>query len=296
MDKKYITGIFIIVLIFVFIILFPPNNLLLGLVNYISENYFNIFLIDYNSPHKDQWYLNKFENTKNYNFDVVCNDKKIYNMKYWYTDMNSDITIIYFPGYKTTRAYSFGVNRSRIIPIMLDVNFASCDYRGTADINGTYTEDNMLEDSYNYIKYIIMTHKPKNIILYGFSISCNIVIGLNRLINDNSTISGIILEAPILSFSDNSSLLNSYYSNLLKYNYKFISNKQYLLDINCPIFILHSTHDPISLSINSVQLTENLVELNKKVYLNIVKKYGHNNLLKSYEIIEKMKMFINVLI
>ncbi len=291
MPSWIIIGLLILFTILViYNIYYPYNDYVLGIINYVTERGLNKNLIDYTKPNIDQYYLKSIPDTKNLTFQTSSG----YELSYWYCDKNASKTIIYFPGYGTTRAFGFNQNRIRLISKLFDINIIACDYRGTANINGKYNEDNMLQDAIEYIKYLLPTHDlaASEIILWGFSISCNILFGLYQYITDNKLrIHGLILEAPSTKFSYNQ-FTNIVMQKLINYKYKFCNKKYYTL-INSPIFIMHGVKDKIVHIKQSHELFKQLTELNKKISFNLNEICGHNALLYKESVYKDLRKFMN---
>ena len=286
-----IIGLLILITIMViYNIYYPYNDYILGSMNYITEKGLKKNLINYTTPNIDQYYLKSIPQTNNYSFIT----SKGYKLSYWYCNKHASKTIIYFPGYGTTRAFGFNENRIKLISKLFEVNVITCDYRGTADIDGTYNEMNMIEDAIEYIKYLLPIYdlSGSEVILWGFSISCNILFGLYKYLTEMKiNISGLILEAPAIRFSYNI-ITDRILRKLINYNYTF-SNPTYYNFINSPIFMMHGRKDKLVHIKQSHELFKEFIKLNKLVTINFNESCGHNALLYREPIFKDLVKFIN---
>ncbi|XP_044751076.1 lysophosphatidylserine lipase ABHD12-like isoform X2 [Coccinella septempunctata] len=134
----------------------------------------------------------------------------------------------------------------------------SFDYRGYADSSlAELTENGVVEDSVALFKYV-RNLTSSRIFFWGHSIGTGVALHTAaNLKSENMIPTGVMLEAPFTSVTDvmNESPLVKAYSWLPWFSYTIIDpmvdngfnfdSQMYILDVDCPVMIIHAKDDEI---------------------------------------------------
>ncbi len=285
-DHVYLILSSILVALTLFCLVLNPPSIWFSSMICLSLETLGFRPIDYSRPDLDQMYLDAIPNTRCIQIDSP------YQMSYWYTDVGSSTNVIYLPGLLVTRGYFFGPNLIKYISEVLECNVISFDYVGS--VGRRYSDVNMLSDALVVSQHAISLLNLDNIILFGFSLGSNVAIGLNaslKMMNINPI--GMIMVSPCIRFSMNS-IMDELYSKMIGSNCLYVRSKKLLKMISCPVFITHSTNDLLVPAQDSIDLSQSLVEIDKTVYLYIVKRRGHNYVVADPQIISSMISYISI--
>jgi pimeloyl-ACP methyl ester carboxylesterase len=166
-------------------------------------------------------------------------------------------------------------------------NVLTMDYRGFGKSTGKIiTPELFLEESllwYNYLK-----NKEENITIVGKSLGT----GLATYVASKNTVEKLILITPYDSLhkvgKDKMPLLPVNF--LMKYKVPAI---KWIKDINCPIRIIHGTHDSTILPIRAENYYNECNNQNKDVKILWLKGAEHDNLHSYPEFFKEIENYLN---
>jgi len=179
------------------------------------------------------------------------------------------IAVLYLHGVTDTRGEHHRVGLYNLLN-SLGYTVLAFDYRGFGDSTGTSTdEDTVVEDALAALRWLedwIKENKPKTqLYVWGHSMGTGIgssaMARYFRVMGPESRVKGLVLESPYNSFTD------EFIYNIEMFPYKRISQLMthppqrpshilsmfnmrfdsdiHILDIGCPVMILHAEDDPV---------------------------------------------------
>jgi len=144
------------------------------------------------------------------------------------------------------------------------------DYRTFGKSTGNLSEKALLQDADSLYNYLLKSYSEDKIIVYGRSLGTGIATKLATKYSPKM----LVLETPYYNFK---SLAKKHFPFLpvsLILRYKFPTDK-WIVNVNCPIYLIHGTSDHIV----PYQSSKKLIELiGSKGELFTIVGGGHNNL------------------
>jgi alpha-beta hydrolase superfamily lysophospholipase len=149
-------------------------------------------------------------------------------------------------------------------------DFFMMDYRGFGKSRGKRTQEKIFNDAQYIYKWLTQHYREDQIVLYGRSWGSGIAA---RIASWNRP-RLLLLDSPYFSFYYN---INRYiFFTPLRWMLRYdIRTDQYLKTVNCPVHIIHGTHDRLISFAQSEKLKALYPE---KVFLHPVEGARHNNL------------------
>jgi len=178
------------------------------------------------------------------NIKIITNDSNVLDALYYYNPKSNKL-IIHAHG-------NGGTIYGRIELIETYKQFGSVlmfDYRGYGLSTGEPSEEGLYEDILSVWRYAIkkLKFKPENIVLYGISLGCSVVLWLGKhlLKNNKKLPRGIIIESGFYNFK---TIACDYTHKNIKYfirskfnNIKYINK----IEHHIPLLLIHSYEDDI---------------------------------------------------
>ncbi len=158
------------------------------------------------------------------------------------------------------------------------------DYRSYGKSGGYFTQENALADALKMYDYIIKTHKPQRVIIYGRSLGS----GIATYLSTQRASSALVLETPYYSIADvwNSRIGIVDVEPFIKINFP---SYVWIKNTKAPVYIFHGTYDRVVPYKSGLKLSQCIDSK-----LITIEKGDHKNLFESPVYHEHLKRILGL--